>query len=77
MTGLLRTHLSTMLHHIFVAHSAVLRRIMIGRIVTALRLMLLHHLTVPHHLFMAHRLMGHALGGRATTEGRRRQERCD
>ncbi len=48
----LRAHLRAMLHHLFVAHAAVLRRIVLSRTVTTLGLMLLHHLAVLHHLFI-------------------------
>lgn len=70
--GVLRAHLRAMPHHLFMVHAAMLRRIMLSGIVTALPLMLLHHLAVPHHFFMAHRLMTHPLGRRATAESRRR-----
>lgn len=65
-------HLRAMLHHLFVGHAAMLRRIMLCGIVATLRLMLLHHLAVPHHFFMAHRLMTHPMGRRTTAESRRR-----
>src|SRR5689334_10319350 len=44
-----RAHLRAMLHHLFVAHAAMLCRIMLSGIVATLRLMLLHYLAVPHH----------------------------
>jgi hypothetical protein len=62
-------------HHFFVAHAAMLSGIMLCGVVTALSLMLLHHLAMPHHLFMAHGLVLRALGRGATTESRRRQKR--
>ncbi len=67
-----RAHLRAMLHHLFAAHAAMLRRIMLSVIVATLLLMLLHHLAVPHHFFMAHRLITHPMGRCATAESRRR-----
>ena len=65
--GLLPAHLRAVPHHFLVAHAAMLGAIMFRGVVTALCLMLLHHLAMAHHLFMAHGLMLHALSRSATT----------
>lgn len=64
---MLSPHLCAMLHHFLVTHAAVLRRVMLGRVVSARCLMLLHHLAMTHHLFMAHAVMPHPLSRRTTT----------